>query len=305
MPKGLKYDAFREMYPLKTESRREMSDEKKKLDRYTAEVAKAIVIIEDKLTRNTITHFENNEVYRRARDRQDMIALIRELRRVGPVGTVSSGAALVNWQSHVSKPENTRYALAEGCSGDLNEFSNRWRGLHTTINSFDQTQTLKETDFVKGAMRALPDNDALLSPIKANNLARPNFATLNEALTYLHDTITEANRDVGRCCESASLVGVKRKPDEGHGNQESNSDDSLGKPSNDTSVEILKILKTLQSQVPNKQECRRYLKTGVCSWEKDHEKPCKFMHLGKNSKIEGVITKTQKESKKLKGVNSE
>ena len=88
MPKGLKYNAFRAMYPLKAKSRREMSDDKKKLERYTAEVAKAIVIIEDKLTRNTITHFENNEVYRRARDRQDMIALIRELRRVGPVGTV-------------------------------------------------------------------------------------------------------------------------------------------------------------------------------------------------------------------------
>ena len=69
-----------------------MSDEKKKLDRYTAEVAKAIVIIEDKLTRNTITHFENNEVYRIARDSQDMICLIRELRRVGPVGIVSDSS---------------------------------------------------------------------------------------------------------------------------------------------------------------------------------------------------------------------
>ena len=39
-----------------------MLDDKKNLDRYTAEVAKAIVIIEDKLTRNTITHFENNKV---------------------------------------------------------------------------------------------------------------------------------------------------------------------------------------------------------------------------------------------------
>ena len=205
----------------------------------------------------------------------------------------------------MSKPENTRYALAEGCSGDLNEFSNRWRGLHTTINSFDQVQTLKELDFVKGAMRALPDNDALLSPIKANNLARPVFTTLNETLTYLHDTVTEANRDVGRCCESIGLAGVKRKPDEDSGLQENNPVDTLDKSANDTSAEILKILKTLQGQVPNKQECRRYLKTGICSWEKDHERPCRFLHLGKNSKIEGVITKTQKESKKAKVVNSE
>ena len=302
MPKGLKYNAFRAMYPLKAKSQREMLEDKKKLDRYTAEVAKAIVIIEDKLTRNTITHFENNKVYRKARDSQDMIALIRELRRVGPVGTISSGAALVNWQSHVSKPENTRYALAEGCSGDLNEFSNRWRGLHTTINSFDQAHTLNEMDFVKGAMRALPDNDALLSPIKANNLARPNFATLNDTLTYLHDTVTEANRDVGRCCESASLAGVKRKqPDEGSGPQVDNQDANPN-PS-DASVEILKILKTLQKQAPNKKECRRYLKTGVCTWEKDKDTPCRFLHLGKNSKTaEGVITKTQQESKKVKVV---
>lgn len=103
MPDGLNYDAFRANFALEKQSKKEIAETKKKTDLYLASAAKAIVLIEDKMTRNTLTHFENNAVYLKARDSQDIIALIREVRKVGPVGTVSSGAALVNWQSYVSK----------------------------------------------------------------------------------------------------------------------------------------------------------------------------------------------------------
>jgi hypothetical protein len=304
-PGGLTYQLFREKYPLPVAMpAKEKGEAKKKHDLYCASVAKAIVIIEDKFEGNTLAHFENVPEYTKARDSQDLIALIRQVRLIGPVGTVSTGAALVNWQSFVSRPEGTRYSLVEGCKGDFNEFATRWRGLYATIRSLDKAQTYSEADHIRGVMRGLPDDDMILSSVKANNLATPGFDSMNQALRHLHDTITQANRDVSRCCESVGLAGVKRKqPDEGSGSQVDNQDANPNQ--NDASVEILKILKTLQSQAPSKLECRRYLKTGVCSWEKDHDKPCRFLHLGKNSKTEGVITKTQKESKKVKVVNPE
>ena len=145
MPEGLNYNAFREKFPLPTGiTEREKAEAKKKRDTYCSSVAKAIVIIEDKFEANTLAHFENVPEYTKARDSQDLIALIRQVRLIGPVGTVSTGAALVNWQSFVSRPEKTRYSLVEGCSGDFNEFATRWRGLYSTIRSLDKSQTFSE-----------------------------------------------------------------------------------------------------------------------------------------------------------------
>ena len=299
MPEGLNYDAFRVKFPLEKLNNKEVADNKKKADLFLASVAKAIVLIEEKMTRNTLTHFENDAIYLKARDSQDIIALIREIRKVGPVGTVSSGAALVNWQAYVSKPEKTRYDLVHGCNCDLNEFSTRWRSLYTTIHSFDQAQTLKEVDFVRGLMRSLPEDDSLLSPVKANNLARPSFSTLNEALVYLHDTITQANRDVGSCCKPDSDASRKRKSDEIEGLEENRPGEKAESKSDETSIEILKILK-IMSQKPKKQECRRYVRIGNCTWEKENGSPCKFDHPGKHVKKDGAITRVEKENKKGK-----
>ena len=179
-------------------SEREKAKAKKKHDSYCSSVAKAIVIIEDKFEANTLAHFENIPEYTKARDSQDLIALIRQVRLIGPVGTVSTGAALVNWQSFVSRPEKTRYSLMEGCSGDFNEFATRWRGLYSTIRSLDKSQTFSEADHIRGVMRGLPDDDTLLPSIKANNLATPTFESMNSALRHLHGTITQSNRDVGK-----------------------------------------------------------------------------------------------------------
>ena len=103
--------------------------------------------------------------------------------------------------------------------------------------SLDKAQTYSEADHIRGVMRGLLDDDMILSSIKANNLATPVFDSMNHALRHIHDTITQANRDVGRCCESVGSTGVKRKqPDEDSGyqvdNQDANHDPS------DASVEI-------------------------------------------------------------------
>ena len=296
MPEVLNYNDFREKYPLPTGmSEREKAEAKKKRDAYCSSVAKAIVIIEDKFEANTLAHFENIPDYTKARDSQDLIALIRQVRMIGPVGTVSTGAALVNWQSFVSRPEKTRYSLVEGCSGDFNEFATRWRGLYMTIRSLDKSQTFSEADHIRGVMRGLPDDDTLLSSIKANNLATPTFESMNSALRHLHDTITQSNRDVGNCVQTS----LKRKTD--------NSDQIAGSTSETATEasEILKILKSIQSNsaVPD-EVCRRYKRHGTCSYEKEFGRECRFEHPGKNSKHDGVISRVDAGKKKARGTSA-
>ena len=288
-PEGLTYQSFREKYPLPVGmSAREKSEGKRKRDLYCSSVAKAIVLIEDKLEHNTLAHFENVPEYTKARDSQDLIALIRQVRLIGPVGTVSTGAALVNWQSFVSKPEGTRYSLVEGCGGDFNEFATRWRGLYSTIRSLDKAQTFSEADHIRGVLRGLPDDDMLLSSIKANNLATPIFGSMNHALRYLHDTITQANRDVSSCTQISS----KRKAEE---------IDKTNVPAPESvseASEMLKILKSIQSSSAKDDVCHRYKKKGSCTYEKDSGKECKFEHPGKNTKEDGVIKRLDSERKK-------
>jgi hypothetical protein len=296
LPEGLNYNEFREKYPLPIGmSEREKIEAKKKHDSYCSFVAKAIVIIEDKFEANTLAHFENIPEYTKARDSQDLIALIRQVRLIGPVGTVSTGAALVNWQSFVSRPEKTRYSLMEGCSGDFNEFATRWRGLYSTIRSLDKSQTFSEADHIRGVMRGLPDDDTLLSSIKANNLATPTFESMNCALRHLHDTITQSNRDVGNCIQ----ISFKRKIE---------NSDQIAKPASEAvteTSEILKILKSIQSNsaVPD-EICRRYKRLGACSYEKEMGRECRFEHPGKNSKQDGVITRGEAVKKKARGASA-
>jgi hypothetical protein len=288
-PEGLTYKLFREKYPLLTVmSAREKGEAKRKHDSYCSSVAKAIVIIEDKFEANTLAHFENTPEYTRARDSQDLIALIRQVRLIGPVGTVSTGAALVNWQSFVSKPEGSRYSLVEGCGGDFNEFATRWRGLYATIRSLDKAQTFSEADHIRGVLRGLPDNDLLLSSIKANNIASPIFVSMNQALRYLHDTITQANRDVGNCTQ----VTPKRKAEEIY-----QYNAPTPEPNSETS-EMLKILKSIQSNSVRDDTCHRYKMRGECKFEKISGKECRFKHPGKNSKEDGVITRIDQGGKK-------
>ena len=299
LPEGMDYNAFREKHPLPIGmSLRAKAEAKKKHDSYCSSVAKAIVIIEDKFEANTLAHFENIPEYTKARDSQDLIALIRQVRLIGPVGTVSTGAALVNWQSFVSKPEGTRYSLVEGCGGDFNEFATRWRGLYATIRSLDKAQTFSEADHIRGVLRGLPDDDLLLSAIKANNLASPTFASLNHALRHIHDTITQANRDVGNCTQYSS----KRKAEEIERNNVRPSEQA-----SETS-EMLKILKSIQSSTTEKgtssatkdDVCRRYKSRGECKYEKTTGRECRYEHPGNTTKEDGVIKQIQPGRKKLR-----
>ena len=281
-PEGLTYKTFRVKYPLPTiMGPRARAEAKKKHDLYCSSVAKAIVIIEDKLEHNTLAHFENVPEYTKARDSQDLIALIRQVRLIGPVGTVSTGAALVNWQSFVAKPEGTRYSLVEGCEGDFNEFATRWRGLYSTIRSLDKAQTYSEADHVRGVLRGLPDDDMLLSSIKANNLATPKFESTSHVLRYLHDSITQANRDVGNC----TLLSSKRKIERIAPQPELVSGTS----------EILKILKSIQSRSAKDPTCRQYKARGECTYEKRTGKKCGYEHPGENTKEDGVIKQVVKQ----------
>ena len=298
-PEGLNYKQFREKYPLlSVTSAREKGEAKRKHDSYCSSVAKAIVIIEDKFEANTLAHFENIPEYTRARDSQDLIALIRQVRLIGPVGTVSTGAALVNWQSFVSKPEGSRYSLVEGCGGDFNEFATRWRGLYATIRSLDKAQTFSEADHIRGVLRGLPDNDLLLSSIKANNLASPTFVSMNHTLRYLHDTITQANRDVGNCIQ----FPLKRKTEEIDKNNVQPSEQA-----SETS-EMLKILKSIQFSTTEKGTssatkddiCRRYKSRGECKYEKTTGRECRYEHPGNTTKEDGVIKQIQPGRKKLR-----
>jgi len=265
------YEKYRIQWPLESNVKNKKELEKKK-ESYLSEVAKAIVIIESQFTLNTKAYFENSTTYCDARENQDLIALIREIRRCGPVGTVSTGAALVGWQSFVAKPEGSRYELVHGCDGDFNEFSMRWRALRSTILSFEQVQALTETDFIRGMMRALPENDSLLSSIRSNNLASPNHTTLEQAISFLHDTITQANRDTSNCIKKT--IVPKRKLETAPEESEQ-ADQAEGR--------VIELLKTLiESQKKRKRifaVCREFSQKGECSFEKRTGHKCKFQHV--------------------------
>ncbi len=130
----------------------------------------------------------------------------------------------------------------------------------------------------------------LLSSIKANNLATPIFGSMNHVLRYLHDTITQANRDVGNCTQLSS----KRKAEE---IDKTNAPPS--EPVSETS-EMLKILKSIQSNSVKDDVCRRYKSRGECLYEKKSGKVCRFEHPGKNTKEDGVIKQIQFGRKKLR-----
>ena len=275
------YKKYRTQWPLETSPNNSSKDRRvemhqttevaKKKESYLSAVAKAIVIIESRFTLNTKAYFENSTVYCDARENQDLIALVREIRRWGPVGTVSTGAALVGWQSYVAKPEGSRYELVHGCAGDFNEFSMRWRALRSTILSFEQAQALTETDFIRGMMRALPENDSLLSPIRSNNLANPTQTTLEHTISFLHDTITQANRDTSNCIKRTNAP--KRKPEVASEESE-RADQGNG--------QVIELLKTLIESQKGRRVfgvCREFSQKGECSFEKRTGNKCKYQHV--------------------------
>lgn len=293
-PDGLNYEQFRAIFALNQDdrSRENKREFEKKRDKYLCDVTTTIMQVEIRFSQNTKSFFNANTIYQDAKEANDLIKLIREVRKLGPRGTKSAASAMVQWQNYVTNPKGSEYMLAgeNSCDSDFNLFQERWKGLRKTIESFG-ANAFTESDYIQGIMRALPLDDNLLSPLRSVNLATSQYTNLDAALKGLHDAILSDNRDIANCTEKKAS---KRKADTVAFEEESETKHGEG-------VSIMQALSDMKEQISHQRNssCRVFDSTGKCDFQKRFKSPCRFAHLGAFDFIDNVIVfNKEKEDKK-------
>lgn len=279
---------------------------------------------------NTRTFFMNMPEFTRAVASNDLILFMQIVKTQGLIGTGNKEEAAQKLELMIgTKDKSTLLFDEETRTCDFSRFSMHWRKLRESLRELGSAMT--DSAITRYFINALPEEATFIKNMSLANAP----VTLEAAINYFNLMIINQRIQLNDCgvvfgipqkktkptIDSNDSTDKKRHRSDGEEPDLSKMCASLQTTQNVLIAEIADLKNTMRTNEDRgggargrdqrgrgrgrgerndrvTAECRTFVKTGLCDYEKRVGVACRFLHSGSVAKVEGIIKPIKFASKK-------